>query len=406
MATPAFTRVVAGVLPGAGLLLALASFGFFGERRPPPVPVVEAPSPWWFAAAAARDDGACQLALRVHDETGAPVDGAQLQIVRLAGGDVVERIAARTDRKGTYRAIDLTPGSWDVTIDVPGHALQGAPTFACTAPGQRAFFDLQVSPGENVVEGAVVGDGRAPLPGASVAFFQDDSHRSALAGVVRVEADHRGHFRAVLAPGRYVALVGAREHLAKRTTLVVSEPSMRMPVRLAWRPAVRGVVVDEQGRRVGGAVVVMGAAWDPRARTARVTTDVDGRFEMPIAQGQDLTLTAHGQGLVGHLAVGVVDDARQFPTLTVVARAGRSVGGVVVALDGAPRPFGPVHFRIRALGLEGEVQSDADGRFVIDGLPADDVELWAADNATGAWGARVADATTAQVALTWLPPAF
>jgi hypothetical protein len=165
-------------------------------------------------------------------------------------------------------------------------------------------------------------------------------------------------------------------------------------------------VVDESGRPVAGAVVAMGEAWDPSSQAARVVTDAAGVFALPVVRGQELTLTAHGDGRLGRISAGTVDDVSGLQALTIAVRTGRTVVGVVVGDDGQPRPHGSVRFRVRALGLEGEVPCDGNGRFVLDGMPAEDVEAWAADNATGAWGARVADALTGHLTLPWTPPAY
>ncbi|MBM4281356.1 MAG: carboxypeptidase regulatory-like domain-containing protein [Deltaproteobacteria bacterium] len=395
------------LLPGLGVLAALASQGWFAPRTTLPAPPRTSPSPWWVAAAAAHDAGACQLSLRVHDAAaGSVVADARVALVRLRDGAVVERIEARTNARGAYRAIDLAPGTWNATVDVDGYALQGAPDFRCEGRGQRAFFDLAAARATHVVRGRVVGDARRPLPDATVALWQDDRRRDAVAGVVRVDVEADGRFRAALPPGEYVAYVTARDHVPKRATLRVGAPSTAWTARLTSQPTVRGVVVDEQGRPVAGAVVAMGDAWDPAARAARVVADDAGRFALPVVRGQELTVTARGDARVGRVALGVIDDVAVWQALTVTAVPGRTIRGVVFAFDGAPRPHGRVRYRVRALGLEGEVPCDGDGRFVLDGMPVEDVEAWAADNATGAWGARVADASTSELALPWTPPAY
>jgi hypothetical protein len=397
-----------GLAPGGAVLLALSSLGWFDVRTTPAPPAPAVPSPWTLAAADAHDDGACQLSLTVRDAQagGAVVDGARLSIVRLVTGEVVERIEALTDRKGTYRAIDLTPGTWNVTVDVDGRALQGAPDFVCAARGMRAHFELPVVAGDHVVVGRVVDDRRQALPRASVALWQGHGQRAGLAGVVRVDVDPDGRFRAALPAGEYVTWTAAPEHVTRSGTMRVTQPKTAWTARLAFRPAVRGVVVDEAGRAIAGAVVSMGEAWDPTASVARVVADASGRFELPVVQGQDLTLTARGEGRLGRLLVGVVDDIRGLQALTLIAQPGRTIGGVVVGDDGAPRPFGRVQFRVRALGLQGEVGCDGAGRFVLDGMPDHDVEVWAADTAIGAWGARVADASTSHLSVPWSPPAY
>ncbi len=403
---------IVAAAPGGALLLALSSSGLFDTRLTPAPELPEAQSPWLVARANAVDDAACQLSLRVLDQQGSAVDDARVSVVALEAGAVARSFDALTDRKGTHRIIDLAPGSYDVTVDVEGKALQGTPTFRCDAGsnevgGKRAYFDVVVPDSDKVVAGRLTGRKRAPLSHASVALFQDDTHRSGLAGVVRVRTDVDGNFTARLPAGDYVVYAQAAEHVARKTTLHVEEATTTLAIALPFSPAVRGVVVDEEGEPIANAVVAMGNAWDPRARAGSVTTDALGRFALAVQEGQELSLTARGDGKIGRALVGVVDDVDRFQHVTLVASSGRTVSGVVLSTSGEPLAFGGVHYRIRSLGLEGDAPTDKNGRFLLDGLPADDdVEVWATGNATGAWGARVATPSTTQLALTFIAPAY
>ena len=404
---PVIRRVgVAGVV-GAAVLTTLSSLNLFSERvtrlpAPPPEP-----SPWTVAHATAANDGACQLAIRVRDEGGDPIANAPLHIVRIVdGGDVVERSTALTDARGGHRLIDLPAGYYDVTVDVAGKALAGAPTFSCNADGRRAFFDVDVKDAHQLVEGTIRGRQKKPLSSATLALWQDDLSRTGIAGVVRVRADDEGRFSARLPAGRYLGFVTADQHVSLRTSLNVTGP-LTADLRLAFSPAVRGIVVDETGRPLVGAVVAVGGAFDPKATTNRVVTDATGHFTLPIHEGQQLSLTAHGEGRVARAVLGVVDNVGGLQNIRLVAGIGRTVEGVVLRADGGFLAFGAVHYRVRALGLEGEAPTDGNGRFVLDGMPADnDVEVWAAGNASGAWGAQVATPSTSQLALTFVAPAW
>lgn len=404
--SPVKTAVVA-VVPGGALLLALSSTGLFDTRVTQLPPLPEAPSPWLVARATANDDAACQLSLRVVDEAGNAVDDARVSVAALKDGGVDRTFDALTDRKGTHRLIDLARGAYDVTVDVDGKALQGTPTFRCDHDGQRAYFDVVVKDSEHVVTGKLTGKKKAPLAYATVALFQSLAHRDGLAGVVRVRTDADGNFTARVAAGSYVAYATAADHVAKKTTLKVEAPTTKMALNLAWSPSVRGVVVDDAGQPLKNAEVAMGNAFDPRAKNTTVRTDENGRFAIAVSEGQELSLTARGDGKIGRAYVGTVDDVERFQQLTIVATSGRTVSGVVFNTDGEPLAFGGVHYRVRELGLEGDAPTDKAGRFVLDGLPAhQDVEVWASGNATGAWGARVADPSTTQLALTFVPPAY
>ncbi len=398
---------VAGTVAVAALVLSsLSALHLFEVRVDPAPELPPSPSPWVVDRAAAKDDAACQLSLRVR-EGGDDVDGAKVSVQRLDRGLVAQRFDAKTDAKGTHRIIDLAPGFYDVTVDVDGRALNGTPTFACDAAGKRAFFDVDVVATDNAVAGVVTGRRRQPLPMATVAIWQEDSARSGLSGVVRVRADDSGRFFARLPAGKYVAQVTANEHFEKKTSFTVSEGETALNVALAFSPAVRGVVVDELGAPIVDAVVAVGGAFDPRAKGQWVKTDEAGRFTLPIVAGQDLSLTARGDGRVARALLGIVDNVDAFQQVRLVASAGRTVSGVVYTTSGDPLAFGAVHYRVKSVGLEGEVPTDGQGRFLLDGMPAEeDVEVWAAGNAAGAWGAQVATPQRSQLALTFVAPAY
>jgi hypothetical protein len=399
MATGTFTIVLAS----------LSSLGALSPRITPAPMAPPAPSPWTVAHAHAIDDGACQLALRVLDGPHGVADAA-VQVSRLGeGGVVVERYNARTDSDGCHRLIDLPHGFYDVTVDVDGKALAGAPTFSCNAPGQRASFSIALVDAQHQIDGVVRGKQNKPLVGATVALWQNDNARLGVAGVVRVRTNDDGHFSAPVAPGTYLAWITADDHVAKQATIAVGEaPVTSTTLKLAYSPSVRGVVVDETGAPLVDAVVAIGGAYDPRARTTTVTTDATGHFALPVHEGQDLTITARGHGRVARAVLGVVDDVAALQRLQLVATTGRVVHGVVLTADGGVLAYGAVEYRVRASGLSGEAPTDAQGRFVLDGMPVDqDVEVWAKGNASGAWGAQVSEPTNPQrLALLWVQPAW
>ncbi len=401
--------LVGSALIGGAVLTSLSALHLF-EPRITKAPEPEAPpSPFIVKRANAIDDGACQLSVRVRAD-GDARDDAKVEFVRIDAGTVQERLTALTDRAGTHRLIDLVPGAYDVTVDVPGFTHNGASTFFCDAStgGRRAFLDIDVVKASDELTGVIIGRRGKPLSSAEIALWQDDNARLGLTGVIRVRTDDAGRFTARLLPGHYRGYVSADEHVGKKVAFVVkANERAEVKVGLVWSPAVRGVVIDELGAPIVNASVAVGNAFNPRALTTIVTTDAHGRFALPVQHGQELTITARGNGRVARAFVGVVDNIDRFQNVQLIATAGRTVSGVVFRTSGEPLAFGAVHYRIKSLGLEGEAPTDGKGRFSLDGMPSDaDVEVWAAGNATGAWGAQVATPSTSQLALTYVAPAW
>lgn len=402
-------RLLAGAALPAGVIAAALSLSdatsarYF--ERPPPEP-----SPWLIGEAADAAPGACQIAARVLD-AGAPLADAPLRLARVTSEGSVEVWTARTAASGAHRFIDLPRGAYHLTALVDQRPPAGAPELHCTGAAERAFVELPVASAASAVrlELALSSSSAGALPGAELAIAQDIDGRTAIAGVARVPAAGDGRASLLLAPGSYLVLVQAPQHEAARRTITLraDEPVSAARIALAPAPRIRGVVVDEAGTPIADAQVSLGAAFDPTARVARARTEADGSFSLPVRHGQDVTVSARGDGKVARAAFGVLASAFGLDGVTLVARAGRNVEGMVSKPDGAPWAFGLVRYRVRELGLTGVEQADGAGRFVLDGMPAQaDVEVWAEGNATGAWGAQVSTPAGEQLALVYVAPAY
>lgn len=402
--------VAAAALPAAALAAALSLTDATGARyfdRPPPEP-----SPFVLGEAAGSMPDGCQIGARVLLD-GAPTEDATLRLSRVTAEGSAAVWTARTATNGAHRFIDLPAGTYHLTALVDGLAPAGAPELRCTQHAERAFVDLPFdsarSHGDVALELSLTSTTGGALAGAEVAIAQDSDAREALAGVARLPADPTGRLSLRLAPGSYQLLVQAPMHapVVRKIALRADEPTSAAKVALQPAPRIRGVLVDETGAPIADALVALGAAFDPKARVARVRTEADGSFALPVGVGQDVTISARGAGRVARMAFGVLANPFGLDGVQLVARSGRNVDGVVTRPDGEPWAFGLVRYRVRDLGLTGVEQADGKGRFVLDGMPSDaDVEVWAEGNATGAWGAQVSSPGGEPLALVFVPPAY
>jgi hypothetical protein len=332
-----------------------------------------------------------------------------VRLSRVGREGTLEASAALTDRRGRHRFQGLEPGLYHVTVEQQGKAVVTAPPWRCERDDARGTAQLALTDAQAVLEGRVTGYGGAPVAGSELLVAQPEGAQTALAGVAHIVVDDTGRFRARLAPGTYQLLATAPAHTAQMQMVKVGVDEVRGRTRFAleFTPRVSGVVVTEAGEPVRDAVVSVGAAYDPKAGSAAVRTDEEGRFSIGVLAGQALHLSARGEGLLGSVDLEPVTHISGKRGVSIVARAGRAVTGLVQNADGSAKAFPDVAFRVRDQGVTGVVRGDAEGRFVVDGLPlSSDVELWAEGNASGAWGAVVASPADVSVLVTYTAPAF
>jgi protocatechuate 3,4-dioxygenase beta subunit len=227
-----------------------------------------------------------------------------------------------------------------------------------------------------------------PLAGAIVTASTDSGDaRDA------VVTDARGQYvLSTLPPGRYWPYAERAGYDAGRPKGMTEPVDLRratsaaQDIDLEARRRLRGRVVDEQGRPVGGALVSVGleeagrfyAAWGPGTDTPVHPSAADGSFDLAqpafVAQLQK----ANMQGALVAVKAGYAAGLTRLPPsgdpVTIVLSRGVTLAGRVVRADGAPvsgadialvEPGPLFAVQGRNQELPAWVRSGADGRFTV-----------------------------------------
>ncbi len=388
-------------LPLATVWAALSLSGADRTRYQTDVTRPDDDNMWVVARTEGSVAGACQLVAQVDGD-------ASLRLVRAAPDNSAAEVwTAALNENGAHRFVDLPAGTYHLTAAEANRAPAASPAFHCSQHGERGFVVLRTQPIDDVLRGTVSSTAGGVAHGAELIFTQDADDMTALAGPLRIPTAADGSFSTRLLPGRYIVEVVAQNHASQTHKLTVVAGQSAWHASLLPAPHVAGIVVDDTGAPVANADVALGGGFDPKQRRIATRTDAAGRFSLPVAFGQDVVVTAHSASRVGQLMVGIVRNRVGVDDVSVRVQAGRVVQGVVSRVDGSAHAFGAVRYRVRALGLSGVQRADAQGRFMVGGMPSDaDVEVWPEGNATGAWGAQVASPGHDQLALVFVKPAY
>lgn len=297
--------------------------------------------------------GTRKLTVRVVDDTGAPVERA---IVDASGRNGAEFARAMTAADGTA---GLTVGT--NALFVHAYAPYGSPRAFLPCEMQTIRFD-QTEASFVLREGAWLTGRLLDPDGRPVAHallhVSDDADREQTA-----PTGEDGRFRAPVPRGATCSVVFDGIVVGRDTDLTAREDAASPGVeavlrceRVATGRTVRVRVTDPTGRPVAGVAVFLSG--DQRATVRRADTDAEGRARFADLPAHEWSLMAGGHGEWGPAApVEAVPNGQE---IALVLRVAATIRGVVVGKDG------------RGLRAVAAARSDADERFFVSDLTADD----------------------------------
>ena len=334
----------------------------------------------------------------VHDF--APRAGALVHLRQEEDFETIAEATFTTGKDGKFRFVDLPAGFYRLSAFVDDVMPATVPAFECHEP--RAIkVELELRDGEVVLEGRILDTNGAAIPGSEVNVFQD-RRGTLLKGTIAVPVDATGSYRVWLKTGhKYRMDALAPGYRFESRDFVGDAREITQDFTLKREPIVHGVVVDARGTPVAGARVTFGPIG--KIGIPPVLTADDGSFVVSAIADKKIAIAARSGSSVGFDELEPTPEGEASTAARVVLARGRTVKGSVAREDGTRQPFAEVFFRKMDLGLWGLVQADAQGNFVIEGLPQiEGVEVWATG---GQFRPVKLAAKDSSVALTLRPPA-
>jgi hypothetical protein len=317
---------------------------------------------------------AAALTVRVVDEQGAAVAGAQIVAFPSPGGDAGP-LQGTSGTGGTARLGPAAVGRrYEVTAERDGFAAGRVVVPAVRAP--TTAVEVVLTRGTTVV-GRLVGDGGEPVAGGEVSLQREADTSAGLARTLqaplRAAADAEGRFAlhrltagryrlTVRAPGRSTAI-----DLPVEIPEGVAEVDLGT-LSLAAGAALEGRVVDDSDRPVAGARIV---ASNRAGALPAVESGADGGFRVPDLEPGQAALRVQKDGFVEVTLSGLTVPSPE--PVVVRLRTARALTGRVVG----PRGQGVAGAAVRRLGGDARAvpsssasiaHTDADGRFRAEGL--------------------------------------
>lgn len=318
----------------------------------------------------------------VVDATGAPVAGAQIAVVARGFVDWRPRRQAFSDADGTFAITGLARRAVEVVAwhDSGASAIAAVDLVATRDATVKLALDIR---GE--LSGTVVDRTGQPVGDAQVIAEPDwtggtaDRAAWSVRGVQQAVTDQAGAFHfAGLPDGAYrvrAARPGASESALELAASVTARPG---------DPPVR-IVVSADGRVIGSlqlpggkAPLAFGVSLGSSRPVAFSTKD--GAFALPAAAGS-YPVTITGVGFVTIVKPVKVEEGKDTDLGTIAVSPGRSIAGRVVDENGAPVAKATVAAGALLTGGGAELyikdesiaakdtETDADGRFLLDGFP-------------------------------------
>lgn len=286
-----------------------------------------------------------------------------------------ERHTTTSNGSGVFRFEGLAPGEYQLDARAPGHASRRLGRVHVPSSGLTVELE-----GSAFIEGFVeLPDGK-PAPGARVIA-------SGTGDAVETDTSEGGGFSLDVPPGVYqvAARHGAQTGAAPSRVVVGAGMTVRdVRIRLGSAASLAGLVRRKgSGEPIPGANVSVTPGTftfsldaDP-TEVASAVSGADGRFEAGALAPGMYAVTVRAPGLKKWSRNGVsILDGQRFDLVAELEAHGRIEGTVV---DEANTPLAGIHVtpetRWRMAPLEGALVTvtDAQGQFVLEGLPPGDV---------------------------------
>jgi RNA polymerase sigma factor (sigma-70 family) len=327
---------------------------------------------------------------RVMDAAGRPVEGATVlaepqvgdfgSLLGFSANPPPASTSARAD--GRFRLVSLPAGRHLLSASRAGLGF-ATPGIVRLAPGEAhagVVLRLRASVG---LAGRVTDSGGGAVSGALVrARHIDHFPQSTFAAV----SDAEGRYGLEVPPGRYVIVAEAdgyaqRERDDYVRVRLVRDFQLDPASRLSGR-----VVAGTDGAALVGAEVFALNHDSPEGRgVVRAVTGEGGAFQFTDLDPGSHRLVARHGSLVGQRPKSVVLGVeQQVSGLELALHPGRRATGTVRTAEGRPLPGAQVMALTEAMAF---TSTDAGGRYVLAGLPAQSFEL--AASAPGYQSARV-----------------
>lgn len=215
---------------------------------------------------------------------------------------------------------------------------------------------------------------QATLQARSVQRRQGRRRPEGPGSVGPLETAPDGRFELELPPGEWALWATAEGFAASDPARLPlgpgEEKALEEPLRLLPAGVLRGRVQDALGQPLPGARVSV----DVERQEVAGEADAQGAFALVVPEGV-WTVEANAPGHVDVRVDGVPVALETGGEVTLTLARGGGLEGTVLDADGRPLAGAPV-FAYREGQRLGQAQSDEQGRFALEGLPAGAVELF------------------------------
>ncbi|MHC4620908.1 MAG: carboxypeptidase regulatory-like domain-containing protein, partial [Planctomycetota bacterium] len=305
-------------------------------------------------------------------ETKKPIERASLSVRR---ADSDEWLGGVSDDEGIAR-IRVLPGEYKLGgVYKEGYTLDRREQTVVIEDGKTERMEVVLG-GEPKISGVVRDPGGRPVEGVRLKVLP--------AGHQFVSSDGEGKFEVRWDPRSWgpeeretaFYLVARHEERNLAAAVEVEEDTRRFDVNLVPAVVLTGKVVDPNGKGIPEAkinVMLQASRWGSPItdwRRGGATTDSDGKFEVkaiPPEHKYSVIASAeeYGKSQVQVSSDDAVDNRLGVGELTL-ALANLSVSGVVVDLDDKPVAGAMIHAYGEGQPDRHEIQTDKDGKFVIE----------------------------------------